>query len=94
MQRLIRITGPTQPMRLLGEIEGLDFERTSATRLDDDRWQVSGYANDAALAEIQARGMSVESVIEPAQLEEQRTRLYAQIERDADDADEGDEGEA
>ena len=47
--QLIRIAGPTEPMRRLAEIEGLDFERTSARRLDDDRWQVSGYATDDAL---------------------------------------------
>lgn len=84
--QLIRIAGPTEPMRLLGQIEGLDFERTSATRLDDDRWQVSGYATDAALAEIQARGLSVEAVVEPETLQAQRQTLFAQIERNEADA--------
>jgi hypothetical protein len=46
--QLVRISGPTEPMRRLGEVAGLDFERTSARRVADDRWQVSGYASDEA----------------------------------------------
>lgn len=72
-------------MRALGEVVGLDFERTSATRLDDDRWQVSGYATDEALAEVRSRGLSVESVIDPEALEAQRSELYSQIQRDPDE---------
>ena len=67
--QLVRIAGPTEPMRRLGEVAGLDFERTSARRLDDDRWQVSGYASDEALATLRERGLEVESVVEPAELE-------------------------
>jgi hypothetical protein len=92
--QLIRIVGPKEPMRLLGEVAGLDFERTSATRLDDDRWRISGYATDEALAELQARGLSIELVVDNAQLEEQRTQLYARLEADADDPGDGSEGEA
>jgi hypothetical protein len=83
--QLVRIAGPTDDMRRLGEVEGLDFERTSATRLDDDRWQVSGYATDEALAEVQSRGLSVENVVAPEALEAQRSELYAQIQRDPDE---------
>jgi 8-oxo-dGTP diphosphatase len=43
-------------MRRLGDVDGLDFERTSARRLGEDRWQVSGYASDAALAALRERG--------------------------------------
>ena len=83
--QLVRITGPTGPMRLLGEIAGLDFERTSARRLRDDHWQVSGYATDDALAELQARGLSVEAVVEAEALQAQRATLYAHIEQDEDE---------
>ncbi len=77
--QLIRIAGPTEPMRRLAEVEGLDFERTSARRLDDDRWQVSGYATDAACAALRERGLDVEAVVEAQALEEQRKVLYARL---------------
>ena len=83
--QLIRIAGPTDAMRRLADVPGLDFERTSATRLDDERWQVSGYATEEALAELEARGLSVESVVEPAALQEQRDELYGQIQRAPDE---------
>ncbi len=88
--QLVRIAGPTQEMRRLGEVEGLDFERTSASRLDDDTWQVAGYATDEALDELRSRGLSTELVVPDEQLREQRETLYASIERDEDDV----EGEA
>ncbi len=76
---LIRIAGPTEPMRRLGEVRGLDFERTSARRLDDDRWQVSGYATDEALATLRERGLDVEAMVAPDALDEQRDVLYARL---------------
>ncbi|MGH2840814.1 MAG: hypothetical protein ACRDKY_08325 [Solirubrobacteraceae bacterium] len=72
-------------MRGLRDVPGLDIERTSATRLDDDRWQVSGYATDEALAELEARGLSVELVVEPEALEAQRDELYGQIQQAPDE---------
>ena len=80
--QLVRIAGPTGPMRRLGEVAGLDFERTSARRLDEDRWQVSGYASDEALATLRERGLEVESVVEPAELSEQRSALFAKLDDD------------
>ena len=80
--QLVRIAGPTEPMRRLGEVDGLDFERTSARRLDEDRWQVSGYASDEALATLRERGLEVESVVEPAELSEQRSALFAKLDDD------------
>ncbi len=80
--QIIRIAGPTEPMRRLAEIDGLDFERTSARRLDDDRWQVSAYATDAALATLRERGLQVEEVVEPEELAEQRQELYARLAAD------------
>lgn len=85
--QLIRIAGPTEPMRRLAEVEGLDFERTSARRTGDDRWQVSGYATDGALVTLRERGLDVEAVVEPEALDEQRrvlfTRLQAEQAREA-----------
>jgi hypothetical protein len=69
-------------MRRLGDVDGLQFERTSARRLDDDRWQVSGYASDEALATLRERGLEVEAVIEPAELSEQRNTLFAKLDDD------------
>jgi hypothetical protein len=85
--QLIRIAGPTEPMRRLAQIDGLDFERSSARRLDDDRWQVSGYATDDALATLRERGLEVESVVDSEELAQQRdvlfTRLQAEQAREA-----------
>ena len=78
--QLIRIAGPTEPMRRLAEIEGLDFERTSARRLDDDRWQVSGYATDDALAALRERGLDIDTVVEAEALEQQRQVLFTRLE--------------
>lgn len=77
--QLVRICGPTGPMRRLGEVAGLDFERTSARRLADDRWQVSGYASDEALATLGERGLAVETVVEAQELAEQRSAMFARL---------------
>ena len=86
--QLVRIAGPAEPMRRLSEVAGLEFERTSATKLEGDTWRVSGYATDEALEELRGRGLSVELVVESAQLEEQRATLFHSITR----ADAGDAG--
>jgi len=83
--QLVRIAGPTDAMRRLGEVAGLDFERTSARHVDEDRWQVSGYATDEALGELAERGLDVEPVVESDALQEQRRELYGQIERAPDE---------
>ena len=80
--QLIRIAGPTDPMRRLGEVAGLDFERTSARRLDDDRWQVSGYASDEALTTLRERGLEVEAVVEREELAEERDVLFTKLDED------------
>lgn|GEM_PF-2927860 len=80
--QLIRIAGPTEPMRRLAEVGGLNFERTSARRLDDDRWQVSGYATDDAVAALRERGLDVEAIVEAEALDEQRRVLFARLEAD------------
>jgi len=80
--QLVRIAGPTEPMRRLGEVAGLNFERTSARRLDDERWQVSGYASDEALATLRERGLEVEAVVERDDLADQRDVLYTKLDED------------
>jgi hypothetical protein len=80
--QLVRIAGPTEPMRRLGEVAGLDFERTSARRVDDDRWQVSGYASEEALATLRERGLEVEAVVEREELDEQRSALFQKLDAD------------
>jgi hypothetical protein len=76
-------------MRRLAEVEGLQFERTSARRTGDDRWQVSGYATDDAVATLQERGLEVETQLERQELEDQRNTLFAQL--DAEHAREAQE---
>jgi hypothetical protein len=80
--QLVRIAGPTEAMRRLGEIDGLHFERTSANRLDEDTWQVAGYASDDALAELEARGLQAELVVPAEKLAEERRILFAAISRE------------
>jgi hypothetical protein len=87
--QLVRIAGPTEEMRCLGDVEGLHFERSSATRLDDDTWQVAGYASDEALAELRGRGLRTELVVDSDELAQERETLYAAITRDEDDEGEG-----
>jgi hypothetical protein len=87
--QLVRIAGPTEEMRRLGNLEGLHFERSSATRLDDDTWQVAGYASDEALAELRDRGLRAELVVDSDELALERETLYAAITRDEDDEGEG-----
>jgi hypothetical protein len=87
--QLVRIAGPTDAMRRLQEVDGLQFERTSANRLDDDTWQVAGYATDDALAELKTRGLTTELVVPPEKLAEEREVLYAAITRDEDGPDGG-----
>jgi hypothetical protein len=85
--QLVRIAGPTEEMRRLADVEGLDFERTSASRLDDDTWQVAGYATDEALEELRSRGLSTELVVPADELREQRETLFASIKRDEDEGE-------
>ena len=87
--QLIRIAGPTSAMRRLAEVDGLDFERTSARQIEDDRWQVSGYATDDALVALRERGLDVEPQVEPKELEDQRKVLFERL--DAEHAREAQE---
>jgi hypothetical protein len=80
--QLVRITGPTEPMRRLAQVAGLDFERTSARRVADDRWQVSGYASDEALTTLAERGLQVEPVVDADDLSEQRSVLFSKLDDD------------
>ena len=78
--QLIRIAGQAEPLRRLARLQGLDIKRSSARRLDEDRWQVSGYASDEALARLEEQGLDVEVLVDPQALEDQRRALFAQIE--------------
>ncbi len=89
--QLIRIAGPTAAMRRLGDIEGLDVERTSARRVEGDRWRVSGYASDEALAALAEREVEVEVVIEPAVLADERSTLYARLDAAGDEEPPGED---
>jgi hypothetical protein len=87
--QLVRIAGPTEEMRRIGDVEGLHFERTSATKLGDDTWQVAGYASDEALQELHGRGLRTELVVAAERLQEERSMLFASIASEEDDAVEG-----
>ncbi len=83
--QLVRIAGPAGDLRQLHDVAGLDVERTSARRLDGERWQVSAYASEEALAELDARGLGVELVVAPEELDAQRRDLYGRIARAPDE---------
>ena len=87
--QLVRIAGPTDEMRRIGDVEGLHFERSSASRLDDDTWQVAGYATDEALEQLRGRGLRTELVVPADKLSEERETLFASITRDDDGDDAG-----
>lgn len=88
--QLIRIAGPSEPLRRLARVDGLDIKRSSARRLDDERWEVSGYATDEALAVLREQAVDVEVVLAPDALEEQRQILFERVQAaqalDADQA--------
>jgi murein tripeptide amidase MpaA len=77
--QLVRIAGPTAQMRRLGEVDGLQFQPASATRVEEDTWQVSGYATDEVLAELGARGLSTEVLADTGQVADQNATLFAQL---------------
>jgi murein tripeptide amidase MpaA len=77
--QLVRIAGSTAQMRRLGEVEDLQFQPASAVRLDDDRWEVSGYASDEVLAEIGSRGLSTEVIADAGQVAGERDDVFAQL---------------
>ena len=80
--QLVRIAGPAEPMRRLAEVEGLEFERTSATRLGGRHLARVGLRHRrGARRSCAGAGLSVELVVEAAQLDEQRATLFASITR-------------
>ncbi|MEY2515939.1 MAG: hypothetical protein QOJ89_3297 [bacterium] len=85
--QLVRISGPTEEMRRLNEVDGLHFERSSANRLDEDTWQIAGYATDEVLEELRARGLRTELVVPADKLAEERDTLFASLARDEDESE-------
>ena len=77
--QLVRIAGPTAQMRRLAEVEGLQFQPASATLIDEDTWQVSGYATDEVLAELESRGLSAEILADADQVADQNATVFAQL---------------
>ena len=77
--QLIRIAGPMEPMRRITRIDGLDVKRSSARRLGDGNWQVSGYATDEALEALRDQPVEVAVVAGSEALEEQRQALFSQV---------------
>jgi hypothetical protein len=73
---LIQVFGPADALRGLFELEDAHFVRGTMTEHAPDRWELGGYASDAALDGIRSRGLEV-VVVEPsaeriARLEEVR----------------------
>lgn len=81
---LIVIRGSAEVVRGLADIEGLKLDDESATR-DGENWQLTAEATDAAIAEVQGRGATVEVLMTTAQYEEHMAQVMAQIQGDPDE---------
>ena len=56
---LIQVYGPAERLRGLFDLDDAHFVRGSMTQHASDRWELGGYASDAALDEIRSRGLDV-----------------------------------
>jgi hypothetical protein len=75
----VRILGPRQALLGLHSIPGVSLNR-HAVELPDGRLSVSGFADDAAIPEIEAAGCTVAVVNTEAQLQEKREIAFRQVE--------------
>lgn len=61
--QLVVVAGREQDMPLLLAVGGLTLQRASSTRLDDGSWRMLGYATDAAISDLTARGLTAEVIV-------------------------------
>jgi hypothetical protein len=66
---LVRITAPTDTLRALHDIDGLDTARGSLREAGENQWTLSGYATDDAVVEIRARGATVDILQTDAEIQ-------------------------
>ena len=79
MPDLITIQGTPLAMRGLSDIPALEIIDESAKQLEDDQVIVAAFADDAAKAEAQSRGLTVTLIKTEAQYEADKQAAFAAI---------------
>lgn len=75
----VQIEGPRDVLLGLVNIPGLQIFRHTATQIDADRWVVSAYATDDAIAQVEARGATVNIIMSAEELRQHQERVFRQI---------------
>ena len=76
---LIRMIGPEDVVAGLNDIADLIIIDSSGKTLNTGNVQLSGYATDRAITEIESRGAVVEVLMDNAELEDHYDDLYSNI---------------
>jgi hypothetical protein len=85
MTQIVHISGPEAGLRGLMHIPGLDIAIHSVRTNAAGALQITAYATDTAVSEVQSRGLTVEVVVDAQTLADQTKTLFAQIERTPDE---------
>jgi len=81
---LIRMIGPEATVAGLSDIVDLIIIESSGLTLQTGDVQLSGYATDRAISEIESRGAVVEVIMDNAELETHYDDLYSNIDSEDD----------
>ena len=81
MTQIVRISGSADALRGLRQVVGLSLVIHSGGKTDTGLRRITAYATDAAVAEVQSRGLAIEVVVDAQTLATQLDTLLGQIER-------------
>ena len=79
---LVTIRGTADQIRRLDDVPELMIDRESAHN-EGAVWRVSAHASDAAVSEVQSRGVTVDVLMTTAALNQHLSVVEAQIDRGA-----------
>jgi hypothetical protein len=77
--QLVRIAGPTDVLRALPKVPGLDVHTHGTRQLGEDTWEVSARATDEALAEVRRRGLAVTMVMDADEFDAHSAKVLGQV---------------
>ena len=77
---LVEISGSREVVMALNHIDGLMLSRRSVKPLEDNQFSVSGYASDAAIDVVRARGATVTVTTSSADWEREMAEIYKNVE--------------
>jgi hypothetical protein len=77
---LIQIEGPDETVRGLIDVPDMILVLVSTDRLADGRVRTAAYATDRAIGEIEARGATVERLLDNEQVDEQVAAVFERFE--------------